>query len=1096
MKRTLALASLLYGLAAMNLGAAPSATSILTNNYVEFNGVAVRTNLPAQSGVVELYYLSITDIYYGNGDIMEYNPDDGKERLLASGLNDPQGLVVARNQLILSESGKHRIVGVNFNTGEITVLAGGIQGSQDGPGASAGFNAPTGLAADAQGNIYVADLANGAVRRINTSNQVSTLATGLYRPSAVAVAEDGRVFVAETGNHAILLIGTNGTVTRIAGSGVPYLNGYRGGPNPILGVNALLSAPRGLIWAGGKTGLLISDTGNGLVRQLTFNTSSQWVISDFVGGLKEPVAMARDSLGNFPLTDPGDKAVKLLTLTAPMPPVAPPIIGQAILTTNFFGDLTTALIPITNATFNNDIIVAVKREANTRVDLWIAKSRDGDYTQATAPHYADGSPVLPENAISIPMDGPDVYLKAIGSAQARRPSPEVSASLHFEVADPVVRGSDPGNIQMDVATAGARVWFTVDGSVPVDGQTESSRQYDTSGQLPINIYQYVATTNDVRLRVRAFKNGYAPSRVVERTYRFADLQVSSIGIPKDYHTGPGATVIVPINVKIQTDLELRSLQYRVEVEPLEVNGTRLGPDLMHNLRAYSANPTNDFIALKAPNAQPGPAYFIDTPYTENHSRGMIITFLGTNANIKIEDYGAVGIIGVPIPPNAPNGSQYRVRLLYPSATADGYQFPLSLTPLPDRIIYVTNNIGYVVGDTALASWYNVGDFGNGNLNNNDVNNAYYASLGIRTPYQDSDVFDAMDSFPLDSTFATGGDGQIRYLDWQTTLLRALRRDTNVWRRTYAEGGRRTIATTNLNNLPNRPAEPLSSSGPAPAWSRQAVLGALPVENAQPGQTVRVPIYLKSLTGRKVLGLQFRAMVLPEDGAPPIQSYVQFHHDDSVTPAMSLTGGQEGMPNNHTVGAWSLAQSPLPASLQLSNRIGYITFTLPADAVAGQRYTVRFAFADGAPDLNTQYDFETFPGTVWVGGPAAREPEKISDEWKIRFFGGYANRWAADEADPDGDGVSNLEAYRAGQNPVRLRLQALAESAQDGQPRKGFRMRWFAEKGRTYIVESTDNPVNGVWTPVTTEVGAGDLQEALDSVTDAATRFYRVRALQP
>lgn len=1095
MKRTLALASLLYGLAALHVGAAPSATTIITNSYVEFNGVAVRTNMPSMSSVPELYYLSLTEIFYGNGEIVEFNPDDAKERLVASGLSDPQGLVVARDRLIVAESGKHRIVSVDFDTGDVTVLAGGTQGMQDGSGAAAQFNAPTGLAADAQGNIYVADLANGAVRRIDTLNQVTTLASGFYRPAAVAVAEDGRVFVAETGNHAISLIAANGAVTRIAGSGVPYLNGYRGGPNPILAANALLNAPRGLLWVGGKTGLLVSDTGNGLVRQLTNQVNGQWVIVDFCGGFKEPVALARDSIGNYPVADPGANSLRIVTLTEPMPPVSAPTIGQAILTTNYFGNLTTALVPITNATFNNDIIVAVKREANTRVDLWIAKTRDGDYVAATAPDYRDGDSELPENAISIPLDGPEVYLKAIGSAQGRRPSPEVSASIRFEVADPVIRGSDPGNVQMDDSTMGARVFYTVDGSVPVDGETQSSRQYDITdgtGKLPINLYQLVATTNDVRLRVRAFKNGYAPSRVVERTYRFADMQVSSIGIPKDYQAGPGSTVIVPIHVKIQSDLELRSLQYRVEVEPVEVNQSRMGPDLAHDLRAYSFDPTNDFIALKSPGEKTGPSYFLPTPYTADHSRGMIITFLGTNSNIKIEDYGAVGIIGIPIPPSATNGSQYRVRIRYPSATADGYQFPLALTSLPDRTIYVTNNVGYVVGDTAFATWYNVGDFGNGNLNNNDVNNAYYASLGIRAPYQDSDVFDAMDSFPLDSALSAGGDGQIRYLDWQTTLLRALRRDTNIWRRTYAAGGRRVVTSTNLNSLPNRPAEALSASEPAPVWSRQAVVGALPVENAQPGQTVRVPLYVKSLTGKKVLGLQFRAMVLAEEGAPPVQTTVQFQQDDALTPAMKLQGGEEGMPINHAVGAWSLAQSPLPASVQLSNRLGYITFALPSGAVAGQSYTVRFVSADGAPDLNTQYDFETFPARVWVGRAAAQEPEKISDEWKNRFFGGYASPWAADSADPDGDGVVNLEAYRAGENPVKLRLHVLPEQAQPN----GFRLRWFAEKGLTYIVESTDNPINGVWTPVTTEVGAGDLQEALDPVSDSSTRFYRVRSIKP
>lgn len=626
---------------------------------------------------------------------------------------------------------------------------------------------------------------------------------------------------------------------------------------------------------------------------------------------------------------------------------------------------------------------------------------------------------------------------------------------------------------MEDTTDGAELWYTTDGSAPTNASP--ALLYTASARLNV-----VDGTNNVLFKVRGFKGGYAPSPTVEKLFLFSDLQTSSIGVTRDFTAGIGSTLVVPVEVKLAPDDILRSLQFRVELTP---NGG--APQIATQFRNLPIG-TNDFIRIPAPSTNAP----IATSYASGNKTGLAISFVGASTGMRLENSGTVALLAVPIPPTSTAGQTYSISVVQPSGTTDGRQTPVPLTTFRDRTITVTN-VTYVVGDSAVATWYNAGDFGNGNINNNDINNAFHSSLSLFTPYSFTDVFDAMDTFPEDSVAAAGGDGQIRFLDWQIALQRSLRLTANNWRRSWAAGGGRAAVTTSLTSAANSPASVLSSVKSSRAWLRNALVRALTVEHAAPGSQVNVPVYLKVAAGYKVAGMQFRAAVIPEGEAPPLRQPAWFNPNTRLPQPITLRGAQEGLPLNEAVGAWSLVQNPFSAPLEGETFLGEIQFAVPANARSSQSYTVRILNADGSPDLQTQYDFESLSGSVWIGTPALRRAEQISDEWRAHFFTGANAILARPEADPDGDGISNMDEYLAGSNPVNLRFHKFDGDLRSGLKQGVLKLRWFGESGKHYRVEQSLDLQN--WSALGAEVtGKGDVQEFADDQASGGMKYYRLR----
>jgi hypothetical protein len=295
-------------------------------------------------------------------------------------------------------------------------------------------------------------------------------------------------------------------------------------------------------------------------------------------------------------------------------------------------------------------------------------------------------------------------------------------------------------------------------------------------------------------------------------------------------------------------------------------------------------------------------------------------------------------------------------------------------------------------------------------------------------------------------------------------------------------------TTNLI----RPAFSSSAKGsPSPwPWYKQALVGGISVGNVAPGATVNMPVYAKLQYGSTVAGLQFRTLVTPQNNAPAITSVPQF------TPAASVASPsiQKNFKPGETAFAWPIVPAPsFNYQSDSSNFLGWVSFQIPSTAQTGQVYTVSFPNSDGAPNLNTQYDFESRSAYVTVNGAAI--PASISsDEWKIYFFGSVTNPLAADTADPAGTGMPNWMAYLAGTDPTShaSKFQFSGVTRPKGQSLAGIQ--WLTAPGKAYQLQWTTNLSSGSWYNLTTVTGNGSVTNCVDTNASSAARYYRLQLL--
>lgn len=198
----------------------------------------------------------------------------------------------SNGDLYVAERDNQVIRRIDMRTGIITVVAGtlGVMGfaGDGGPATAAQLNRPHALSLDADDNLYISDVQNHRVRRVDAATGLITTFAGngetgpsadlgplsqpIFGPRSMEISPSGRIFLAlREGNCVYELMPGNGQMQRIAGTGVV---GYSGDGGPALEATfgatgpGGLTGPKGLCISENESTLFVADCENHVIRAI------------------------------------------------------------------------------------------------------------------------------------------------------------------------------------------------------------------------------------------------------------------------------------------------------------------------------------------------------------------------------------------------------------------------------------------------------------------------------------------------------------------------------------------------------------------------------------------------------------------------------------------------------------------------------------------------------------------------------------------------------------------------------------------------------------------------------------------------------------
>lgn len=308
----------------------------------------------------------------GGGSPASGNGDGGLAT--SARLQEPKAIAVdAAGNIYIAERYTFSVRKVS-TSGIITTVAGNGQQAYNGdgiPATAAGIDVRS-IAVDPAGNLYIADGANGRVRKVSTTGIISTVAReGLLFPTGVAVNSAGVLYVAD-GSRIVRVTATGG-IEPFAGTGEHGSSGD-GGPAIDAQFHTIVSIAvdawghvyfvedNWRVRRVGWDGIVRTIAGGGAFRIDPVATSSHWMI---------PMGVAVDSYRNVHVAVAGEDVVRIINADG----VASDAAGGGPWGGEWLGDGGLA----TAAWLYQPEAVAVDRQDN----LYIADTRNGRIRKVT-----------------------------------------------------------------------------------------------------------------------------------------------------------------------------------------------------------------------------------------------------------------------------------------------------------------------------------------------------------------------------------------------------------------------------------------------------------------------------------------------------------------------------------------------------------------------------------------------------------------------------------------------------------------------------------------------------------------------------------------
>jgi hypothetical protein len=269
----------------------------------------------------------IINTFAGNG-IAGSSGDGGAAT--AAKLRLPSGVAVdASGAVLIADTGNQRIRKVVDSV--ITTVAGnGTSGfsGDGGQAVDAQFGAPTSLAVDATGNLFITDTGNKRIRRVAPNGVISTVAgngssglggdggaataASMCQPGDVSVNAAGVIFFSDLCNHNIRKVSVGGIISTVAGIGAAGFNG-----DGSAAASAALSTPYGMA-SKANGDVAFADGNNNRIRLLS--ESSVVVLPDL-------------SIADVAITE-GNSGTKVATFTVSLSAASSDAVSFNVATAN------------------------------------------------------------------------------------------------------------------------------------------------------------------------------------------------------------------------------------------------------------------------------------------------------------------------------------------------------------------------------------------------------------------------------------------------------------------------------------------------------------------------------------------------------------------------------------------------------------------------------------------------------------------------------------------------------------------------------------------------------------------------------------------